>query len=99
MPKSAGRIIKAGDVELEGQFRLDIGGFGTKSLREKRATFAVPQVRIMENHPEFAVIEVTCGCGVKTCLRCEFAGGQAPEGKEAQSGVPAVSKQVSDKTK
>ena len=73
--EKAGRVLKSSDVKLEGRFRLDANQ-GVSSSAGERSTASVlspAQVRIVENNSEFAVIEVTCGCGVKTHIRCEYA--------------------------
>jgi len=82
MPSSAGRILKAGDIKLEGRFRLDVAQPGQNVEKDKSAILSTPQVRITENHPEFAVIEVTCRCGSKTYIRCDYAAAQAAEGSQ-----------------
>ncbi len=79
MKSSSRHILKSNDVRLEGQFRLDLGK-GISSLANKEnVTLAPAQVRIVENHPEFAVVEVTCGCGAKTHIRCEYTDTQSSE--------------------
>lgn len=72
MGKAAGHILKSNNVKLEGQFRLDAGHGIPGSANERSATLDSAQVRIVENQPEFAVIEVTCGCGAKINIRCEY---------------------------
>ena len=82
MPRLAGRILKAGDIKLEGQFHLDVAQPGPRPQKDKSAVLSTPQVRIMEKHPEFAVIEVTCCCGSKTYLRCDYVADQTTEGHQ-----------------
>jgi hypothetical protein len=77
MEKTARHVIKSNDVKLEGRFRLDVGQGVPNSASEKNATLSPAQVRIVENHPEFAVLEVTCGCGAKTHIRCEYIEAQS----------------------
>jgi hypothetical protein len=72
MEKAAGRILKSNNVKLEGQFRLDAGPGVKCPSNERNAALAPAQVRIVENQPEFAVVEVTCCCGAKTLIRCEY---------------------------
>ena len=67
-----GRILRSNSVKLEGRFRLS-------SPNEKSAASAPSQVRILENHPQFAVIEITCACGAKIHVKCEYAAGQPPD--------------------
>jgi hypothetical protein len=77
MVKVAGHILKGHSVKFEGQFRLDMAqaGKGQPPKWEKTAS-AGPQVRILENNPEYAVIEITCSCGTQTRLKCEYAAGE-----------------------
>ena len=84
MIKTAGRILKSNDVKLEGQFHLDVTQAGSNLQKQQVAALSEPQVRVLENHPEYAVIEVTCSCGRKMSLKCEYAGAaeQAPEDKQ-----------------
>ena len=90
MEKTAGRILKGNTVKLEGRFRLDATvSADTKrtnqvSTNERNVTSAPAQVRIVENQPEFAVMEVTCGCGAKTQIRCEYAEAQSDDQEPKQ---------------
>jgi len=79
MGKTAGRILKSEDVKLEGRFLLDVAQTGLNLPKQGSAASAPPQVRIMESHVEYAVIEVICSCGTKMSLRCEYAGAQPPD--------------------
>ncbi len=81
MEKAAGRILKSHNVKMEGQFRLD--GRQTPQSSGRKGTGAA-QVRIVEKHPEFAVVEVTCLCGEKTDIRCEYADAQSTEQEQGQ---------------
>jgi hypothetical protein len=101
MPKAPGHILKSEDVKLEGRFRLDVAQLQspTGGPKEKSPPVAAPQVRIVENHPEFADIEITCSCGIKTHLKCEYAGTQAPEGPKTQNGQAGVPDQRPEENK
>jgi len=81
MIKTAGRILKSNDVKLEGQFHLDVAKAGSDIPGQQVAASSTPQVRVVENNPEYAVIEVTCCCGRKMSLKCDYAGAavQAPD--------------------
>jgi hypothetical protein len=98
MQKTAGHILKGEEVKLEGQFHLDVAQAGTTVARpnENRTAHATPQVRIVQNHPEFAVIEVTCSCGTKMNLKCEYADTQAGEESKTQNGQVGVPDQTPD---
>ena len=70
MGRATGHILKSNNVKFEGQFQLDaVQSEPNSSGEERNAASAPPQVRIVENHPEFAVIEITCSCGTKTYLK------------------------------
>lgn len=85
MVKTAGRILKSEDFKLEGQFHLDISQRG-QGLPEQTATaMSVPKIRMLENHPEYAIIEVTCSCGTKISVRCEYADAQASAKNDPES--------------
>ncbi len=73
MESPAGRILKADHVELEGRFHLEVAQPQPGQAKTKDVTLAAPQVSIVESQPEFAVIEITCSCGTKTHLRCQYA--------------------------
>jgi hypothetical protein len=88
MPKTAGHILKSDEVILEGQFRLDVAHVQSQTGGPKEQSHALtePKVRIVENHPEFADIEITCSCGIKTHLKCEYAGNKVPDETKTQNG-------------
>lgn len=85
MIKTAGRILKSNDVKLEGQFHLEIAYAGSHMPKLQAAALSEPHVRVLENHPQYAVIEVTCGCGRKTSLKCEYATATAQGPDEPQT--------------
>jgi len=74
MSRAGRSILKADMVRLEGRYHLGIEKTSQSLAKEKNAASAIPQARIVESHPEFAVIEIICSCGAKTCLRCEYGG-------------------------
>ena len=79
MENPRGHVLKSNDIKMEGQFRLDVGQGVPGSANVKNATSSPAQVRIVENHPQFAVMEVTCGCGAKTQIKCEYTDTQSTE--------------------
>jgi len=81
MIQATSRILKSSDVEVEGQFHLDLGHLGQPASGNRNA--ATPKVRILENQNEFAVVEVICSCGRKTVVRCEY--GNAASATNTQS--------------
>ena len=70
MEKTAGRILKAEKVKLQGQYHLDIA---QTSPNTKAVISRAPQARIVENSADYAVLEITCGCGTKTHVRCDYS--------------------------
>jgi hypothetical protein len=94
MGKTAGRILKESDVQLEGRFTLDIVQPELGRPKQQGTALAEPKVRIVESRPEFAVVEITCSCGTGMYLRCEYAGAKAPEAAEKQNGAPEVPDQT-----
>jgi hypothetical protein len=95
MSRTSGRILKGQDVELQGQYRLEAGQVASsKTVSSPAQTGSAPkQARIIENHPDYVVLEVTCSCGTKMVLRCEYAGDQTPDNYEVESDTQAVSSQ------
>ena len=94
MTKAARRIIKKSNVKLEGKFTLDIAQPEPDQPKQPGTALAEPRVRIVENQPEFAVIEITCSCGTGMYLRCEYAGAKAQDVAEKQNGAPEVPDQT-----
>ena len=76
MAKTTGHVLKAADVRLEGQLHLEPANTPGKLLRDKNEILPAPQIHIVENQQEFAVIEVTCWCGRKIYLKCEYGGSE-----------------------
>jgi len=74
-----GRILKSKDVKMEGCFHLDIDQNMPNSANKKNITLAPARVNVVENHPEFAIMEVVCGCGEKIHIRCEYTNTQSTE--------------------
>ena len=89
MAKAAGHILKGSNVKLEGPFHLNTEDVAPGSAKGKDVASATPQVSIVENQPEFAVIEITCSCGTKTYIRCEYAAAK-PLAEGPQTSVDAA---------
>ncbi|MHC4644141.1 MAG: hypothetical protein ACYTBJ_01470 [Planctomycetota bacterium] len=71
MEKTAGRILKGNNVRIEGRMQLGV----THTVigpQEANCTASTPAVAVVQNHPEFVVIEFTCSCGAKTFVKCEY---------------------------
>jgi len=76
MAKTTGHVLKANDVKLEGRLHLDLANTPGKLAKDKNTILPAPEVCIAENQQEFAVIEVTCWCGRKIYLKCEYSGSE-----------------------
>ena len=72
MQANAERIIKGNDIEISGCVQLS--SIAPQPVRGTRAAtpLAPAQVKIIENTPDFALIEVVCGCGQKTQIKCDY---------------------------
>ena len=84
MEKTPGHVLKSNDVKLEGRFRLDADRGAPGRANAGNVTLDQPQVLVVESHPEFAVMEVTCRCGEKTHIRCEYLSTHSTEQKPDQ---------------
>ncbi|MFA5552973.1 MAG: hypothetical protein WCZ89_06410 [Phycisphaerae bacterium] len=76
MEKTVKRIIRSSDVELKGQIRLDTlsqAGSGNNANRPQNTDMMPASAKIVENNTEYAVIELTCSCGQKTQIKCQYA--------------------------
>ena len=95
MTRTSGRILKGQDVELQGQYRLEAGQVTPSKAGPSpaQANSAPKQARILENHPDHVVLEVTCSCGAKMVLRCKYAGDRSPDSHEVENDTHAVSSQ------
>lgn len=68
-------VLRANQVRFQGPVQLDLDPT-SKPRPEHPSTPCLPtdgSVRVVENRPEYAVVELTCACGQKTYVRCEYA--------------------------
>lgn len=73
MGKTVKRILKSGDIELNGKFHLDTGLTSQNNSNPHSINAGASNVKIVENSDEFAVLEFTCSCGLKTLIKCQYA--------------------------
>jgi hypothetical protein len=78
MQEPANRILKSDDVEVDGRLHLDLAAASPSAQNGKPVTAGITKVRILENQNEYAVMEVTCSCGRKTIIRCDYTGATRP---------------------
>ena len=76
MLKTTRRILKANEVAFRDPFHLDLDPAVSPAGPESSSDVAGASVRIAQNHPQYAVIEVTCPCGRTTYIRCEYDSGK-----------------------
>jgi len=69
MKKMPEHILKSTDVNFEGQYRIDLAPTAPAG---KHTHSAPPKVRIVQNDPQFALLEITCPCGTKTNVKCQY---------------------------
>jgi len=62
------RIIRQAKVQLEDPYVLDLAKVCRGDGDQEDAP--VP-VRVVESDPQYTILEVTCGCGQKTYVRCD----------------------------
>jgi len=79
MQKRTRQVLKSDQVELEGKFQLNPAQTQINKSRQNNPVSSPPQVRILENTPEYAVIGFTCSCGAETSIRCDYADTQTTE--------------------
>jgi hypothetical protein len=96
MTLTAGRILRSNNVKLSGAYQLDIAqGASRAKLARQPAGPLTPKVRIAENRKDFAIIEVSCGCGEIIRIKCNYgsatASGQSANTKPTQETQNAVS--------
>lgn len=72
-------VLKSAQVLVSGSVRLDIGGVAapvrtSASIQaDAHAGGAAQEARIVESNSEYAIIEITCGCGDKSLIQCNYA--------------------------
>ncbi len=66
MERSTARIIKGAEATVQGRFQLQAGC----PVQDQTPA---SQVRVTENQPDYIVLEITCSCGKKSHVKCEYA--------------------------
>ena len=72
-----GHILKADRVQLADALQLSLDPAASPvtadPMRACQPSSEPAHIRIAENHPEYALVEVTCSCGKTTLVRCDYA--------------------------
>jgi hypothetical protein len=74
MEEKTQRVIKADNIKIDGPVKLGLntaGGSPRPAVSVSGAGSA--GAVIVEKNSQFMTVEVTCTCGKKTYLKCEFA--------------------------
>ncbi len=70
-------VLKKNQYSISGKARLGPDGSGASA--PKAGPGATPQsrgiqqVRVVESNTDYAILEVTCGCGSKGYVQCNYA--------------------------
>ena len=96
MKKLGSNILKSRDVNFEGSFTVGLLNSGAAAVNTSAPNANVePQVSVVDSQPEFAVIEVTCSCGTKTRVKCNYAEMQAEAQPASQTETVGENKNES----
>ena len=74
-------VIKGDQIQFSGTVHLAAGGIapgrsemsGRTDNCKNNAAAKVQQARIIESNSEYAILEITCGCGSKSHIQCNYA--------------------------
>jgi len=78
-----GRVLRASQVQFVGPRELRIDQATAPKPNGAAGLSGAARIRIVENTPEYAVLEVTCSCGRTTQVRCEYAAAAVAAASEA----------------
>ena len=71
--KSAIRVLKAHEVEVSGIYSLATGRSSCLATSDTLGVEGSPQAQIIEQHPQYAILEVTCACGQSLQVKCDYS--------------------------
>jgi hypothetical protein len=71
--KSATRVLKAHEVEVSGIYSLATGRSSCQAAQDAAGVEGSPQAQIVEQHPQYAVLQVTCACGQTLQVKCDYS--------------------------
>jgi hypothetical protein len=69
------QVLKANQVQYDAPLQLSLDPSATPAAATRRppAPSTPARARVVESHPEYALVEVTCSCGKTTYIRCDYA--------------------------
>ena len=74
-------ILKQHQIKTAGRCRLPIrmaGASAGSSAIRPAAGSAPPQVKLVENTADYAILEVICGCGQSLFIQCQYSAPVSP---------------------
>jgi hypothetical protein len=80
MMQTMNRILKSDEVEMDGRCHLDIGHTVSSAQLNRNNSVTAAKAKILDNNSEYALVELTCCCGKKTLVRCEYGDTTAAKG-------------------
>ena len=67
------QVLKANQVRLDAPLQLSLDpGAAPAATRRTPSAATTARARIVETHPDHALVELTCSCGQITYLRCDY---------------------------
>lgn len=69
-------LLKTSEVQFAEPLQLSLDLAAPPPTGAAPADSQPARIRIAENHPEYALVEVTCSCGKTTYVRCDYAPAQ-----------------------
>ena len=86
MIKTMRHVLKADEVTFDDPLPLDLE-LAPSHGGPLRGTSGGPRVRIAQNQAEYAVLEVTCSCGQKIHVRCDYGTANSALGSQVPAQV------------
>ena len=73
MDVEAATVIRRDETCNDGVCALPVGSTPANAPSAQAPPVTAPQVRIAQKQQSCAVLEVTCSCGRKSYIKCEYA--------------------------
>ncbi len=70
--KTANRVLKANEVEMSGTYSLATGSPSSSTALESTSAQGPAGARIVEQHPQYTLLEITCACGHVMQVKCDY---------------------------
>lgn len=75
-------VLKHQNVKAEGRYRLPVrvsgAGPSPAAVRPGAGPMGTPQVKLVENTADYAILEVICGCGQSLFIQCQYSPPASP---------------------